>query len=96
MNWDDCLNKYAIHLEFELGLSKNSIDSYLFDIKKLKDFTEKNYNQKSPEKIKHNELKKFVFTISKEVKASSQSRIISGLKSFFNFLQNFIVCEKFD
>ena len=41
MNWDDCLNKYAIHLEFELGLSKNSIDSYLFDIKKLKDFIEK-------------------------------------------------------
>ena len=87
MNWDDCLNKYAIHLEFELGLSKNSIDSYLFDIKKLKDFIEKNYNQKSPENIKHNELKKFVFIISKEVKASSQSRIISGLKSFFNFLQ---------
>ena len=70
MNWDDCLNKYAIHLEFELGLSKNSIDGYLFDIKKLKDFIEKNYNQKSPENIKHNELKKFVFIISKEVKAS--------------------------
>ena len=64
MNWDDCLKKYAIHLEFELGLSKNSIDSYLFDIKKLKDFIEKNYNQKSPEKIKHTELKKFIFTIS--------------------------------
>jgi integrase/recombinase XerD len=40
----------------------------------------------SPIKIKEEVLQQFIYSVSKEVNPRSQSRIISGLKSFFSYL----------
>jgi integrase/recombinase XerD len=40
----------------------------------------------SPTNIKEETIQQFVYSVSKEVNARSQARIISGLKSFFTYL----------
>jgi integrase/recombinase XerD len=67
-------------------LSKNTIDNYTFDINRLCFFLDENSMVVSPIKIKEEVLQQFIYSVSKEVNPRSQSRIISGLKSFFSYL----------
>ena len=41
------------------------------------------------EKINEETIQQFIYSVSKEVNARSQARIISGLKSFFSYLKLF-------
>lgn len=85
-NWQSYLKEYQNYLRLERGLSENTIANYTFDIEKLISFLESNEIDVSPLKITEEVVQQFIYEIAKEVNASSQSRIISGLKSFFNFL----------
>ena len=73
-------------MRIERGLSKNTIDNYTFDIERLCLFLNENAITVSPIKISEETLQQFIYTVSKEVNARSQARIISGLKSFFSYL----------
>ena len=84
--WDKLIKNFKNYLKIERNLSKNTITSYLFDLQKLNIFLEENNFSSNPSNIKESTLKKFVYKISKEIKPSSQARIISGLKRFFDFL----------
>lgn len=86
MLWKNALSDYQYFLRIERGLSENSIQSYSFDIEKLMLFLEKNEIAVSPEKISEETLQQFVYEAAKTLNPRSQSRMISGLKSFFNFL----------
>ena len=86
MNWKTFIKSYQSYLKIERGLSKNTIDNYTFDIERLCLFLEENNIEVSPIKITEEIIQQFVYGISKEVNAHSQSRIISGLKSFFSYL----------
>ncbi len=86
MKWQNALTDYKHYLKIERGLSKNSIDNYEFDIKKLMDYLEFHNISVSPVTILHTTIQEFIYDISKQVNARSQSRIISGLRSFFGFL----------
>ncbi|HXK00207.1 MAG TPA: site-specific tyrosine recombinase/integron integrase [Gelidibacter sp.] len=86
MKWHDALNDYQLYLKIERGLSENSIANYAFDIKKLIKFLEKNELVISPINIDHGVLQQFIYEISKSLNARSQARIISGLRSFFDYL----------
>ena len=68
------------------GLSQNSINNYNFDVKKLIKYLETHNIDISPICISKETLQQFIYSISKSVNARSQSRIISGLKGFFNYL----------
>jgi integrase/recombinase XerD len=35
MNWEQAISAYKSYLQIERGLSKNAVESYIFDIKKL-------------------------------------------------------------
>ncbi len=85
-NWQSYLKEYQNYLRLERGLSENTIANYTFDIEKLISFLESNEIDVSPLKITEEVVQQFIYEIAKNVNASSQSRIISGLKSFFNFL----------
>lgn len=85
-NWQSYLKEYQNYLRLERGLSENTIANYTFDIEKLISFLEGNEINVSPLKITEEVVQQFIYEIAKNVNASSQSRIISGLKSFFNFL----------
>jgi integrase/recombinase XerD len=84
--WDKLIKNFKNYLKIERNLSKNTITSYLFDLQKLNIFLEENNFSSNPSHIKESTLKKFVYKISKEIKPSSQARIISGIKRFFDFL----------
>lgn len=86
MNWKTFIKSYQSYLKIERGLSKNTIDNYTFDIERLCLFMEVHAIDVSPIKISEETVQQFIYSISKEVNARSQARIISGLKSFFSYL----------
>jgi len=86
MKWQQALLDYKMYLKIERGLSQNSIDNYALDVNKLIGFLEENVIQESPLTISSEVIQQFVYEVAKQVNARSQSRIISGLRSFFNYL----------
>jgi integrase/recombinase XerD len=85
-NWKTYIKSYQSYLKIERGLSKNTIENYSFDLERLCSFLDENLIEISPIKISEETIQEFIYSISKEVNANSQARIISGLKSFFLYL----------
>lgn len=86
MKWNTYIKDYQSYLRIERGLSKNTIENYGFDIERLCLFLESNQIEVSPIKISDETVQQFIYSVSREVNPRSQARIISGLKSFFNYL----------
>ncbi|MEN2402943.1 site-specific tyrosine recombinase XerD [Flavobacterium sp. MC2016-06] len=86
MNWNRYIKDYQSYLRIERGLSKNTIENYGFDIERLCLFLENKKIDVSPLKITDEIVQQFIYEVAKEVNPRSQARIISGLKSFFNYL----------
>ncbi len=86
MKWSQAINHYQSYLKIERGLSENTISNYTFDINKLVKWLELNEIDITPIKIEKETLQTFIYSIAKEINPRSQSRIISGLKGFFNYL----------
>lgn len=86
MNWQQALKDFRLYLKIERGLSTNSIDNYGRDIKKLITFLETGESHESPISISDDMLQQFIYETAKSVNARSQARIISGLRSFFDYL----------
>ena len=86
MKWADALKDYKYYLNLERGLSKNSVESYSLDIIKLIRFLENNNIKESPISINSKTIKEFIYQVAKVINERSQARLISGLKSFFNYL----------
>ena len=87
MNWTPHIKGFESYLLLERSLSKNSIDAYQRDVKKLVQFLEiKNYDL-SPLQIQLSHLEEFIIMLSNYgIGARSQARIISGLKTFYKYL----------
>lgn len=86
MTWKQALQDYRNYLLIERGLSENSVVNYSLDIHKLINFLGEHKISISPIKISGETLQQFVFEIAKSLNPRSQSRVISGLKSFFDYL----------
>jgi len=86
MNWKQASKDYQNYLRIERGLSNNSIYNYTLDIKKLIKWLADNSIEISPIKISQETLQQFIYFIAKKVNPRTQSRVISGLKGFFNYL----------
>ena len=85
MNWKDAISDFKDYLKIERGLSKNSIISYEHDLIKLTKFLEIDKRIK-PLQLSPEIIKEFIRHLSKDVSPSTQSRIISGIKSFYEYL----------
>lgn len=86
MKWQNALQDYRHYLKLERGLSANSIENYSLDLVKLINYLDVNEIQVSPIKITNKTIQEFIYSASKDLKARSQSRLISGLRSFFSYL----------
>ncbi len=74
-------------MRLEKSLSKNSIEAYERDVQKLKSFSETFSPPLSPTNISQKEIRLFIKWITElGLSATSQARILSGLKAFFEFL----------
>ena len=93
--WDYEVNEFKNYLKLERSLSNNSIDAYLLDIRKLTSFISENYSTSlSIENINVSIIESFIkYLFKSESSTYSQARIVSGLKSFFNYL---LLEEKID
>ena len=86
MNWNRAIKDYQSYLKIERGVSDNTIDNYTRDIKKLKKFLEESNNTISPVNISQETVQNFVYEAAKIINPRSQARLISGLRSFFDYL----------
>ncbi len=82
---DNIVRKYRNYLLLEKSLSPNSIDAYMTDLAKLSGFLQ-NENLKV-EDVTLDNLQQFVAQLYDiGINARSVARIISGIKSFYDFL----------
>ncbi|MFC7357356.1 site-specific tyrosine recombinase XerD [Jejudonia soesokkakensis] len=86
MKWHQALIDYKNYLRIERGLSENSITNYSLDIKKLQQWLNENTIDETPISISEDTIQQFIYHVAKLVNPASQSRIISGLRGFFNYL----------
>jgi integrase/recombinase XerD len=86
MNWDQAIQDFSTYLKLERGLSKNSISSYILDINKLNNYLHEHDIKSTPTKIKAKTVQEFVYDAAKTLNARSQSRLISALRGFFDYL----------
>lgn len=86
MKWQHALKDYKHYLKLERGLSQNSITNYEFDINKLIQYLEENDRSSTPIDISSDVIQPFIYEVSKSLNPRSQSRLISGLRSFFSYL----------
>ena len=81
------IKHYADHLRLELSLSDNSVEAYCHDVNLFLQYLD---NQKlSPEvnAIQQDTIENFfAFLFDLNIGATSQARILSGLKSFWRYL----------
>ncbi|MBX2925779.1 MAG: site-specific tyrosine recombinase XerD [Chitinophagaceae bacterium] len=84
--WDAYKKGFKAYLQLEKSLSPNSIEAYLRDIEKLTQFLQLKQMPKAPDAIELKDLREFVKWIAElNMTASSQARIISGLKAFYKY-----------
>ncbi|WP_298902777.1 site-specific tyrosine recombinase/integron integrase [uncultured Psychroserpens sp.] len=86
MKWQAALSDYKYYLKIERGLSANSIANYELDVQKLINYLDVNNITISPVKIDYETIQSFIYEVSRQLNSRSQSRLISGLRSFFGYL----------
>ena len=86
MNWKTSIEDYGIYLKIERGLSKHTVENYSMDIMALKNFIKLRDINENPKNCSKETVLLFIYEESKFQSPHTQSRRISGLKSFFNFL----------
>ncbi len=86
MNWPTAIKGYKAHLKLEKSLSENSVENYLRDVRHLHTHTLAT-GEKPPSKITHQDLENFIaYLYDLGLAASSQARILSGIRGFFQYL----------
>ncbi|TPD69707.1 site-specific tyrosine recombinase XerD [Flavobacterium microcysteis] len=85
-NWATYIKNFQSFLKIERGLSQNTIDNYTFDIEKIVLYLSDNQINENPISISEETIQQFIYEISKTINPRSQARIISGLRSFFNYM----------
>ncbi len=87
MDWKSTKAGFKAYLQLERSLSKNSIEAYLADIDKLTAYLEHKRLEIGPERVELKHLQGMMKWITElGMTATSQSRIISGIKAFYNYL----------
>ena len=87
MTWDEKIKDFENFLRFERNFSDNTLDAYLRDVRKLRDFAEFDMNDTGPLVITYENIQEFLFHISKKkFSERTQARWISSIKAFFKYL----------
>ncbi len=83
--WNDIAEEFRRYIRIEKGLSPNSVESYLYDVRKFADFATGIILM--PENVAGDDIEAFLAGLYDErISKNSQGRTLSGLKSFFNFM----------
>ncbi len=84
--WESYKKGFKSYLQLERSLSDHSVDAYLRDIEKLTQYLLIHNTVKNPAGIELKDLQHFVKWIAElGMSQTSQSRIISGIRSFYKY-----------
>ncbi len=84
--WEAYKKGFKGWLQLERSLSDNSVEAYLRDIDKLTEFLLATNNTKAPAEVTLKDLQFFIKWVNElGMTASSQARVISGIKSFYKY-----------
>lgn len=87
MNIQSYLKGFSAYLKLERSLSENSINAYLNDVSKLFEYIQLAKQDITLKAISIKELRDFIIWLNElGAQASTQARVISGIKSFFMYL----------
>ena len=86
MKWQEALNDFSLYLKIERGMSKHTVENYTLDVQKLIRCLERHEMTLGPLQITSLQIQEFIYEIAKEMNPRTQSRLISGLRSFFDYL----------
>lgn len=86
-DWATLTENYRTYLLFERKLSKNTVAAYVRDVGQFRVFIEREYDI-LPAEVDNTHVEAYMSDVyDRGMEASSQARQLSGLKSFFTFLQ---------
>jgi len=84
--WEPYKKGFKAYLQLERSLSDNSVEAYMRDIEKLTQYLQHAHLLKKPGELKLADLQHFIKWIGDfGMSATSQARIISGIKSFYKY-----------
>ena len=86
MKWSLSLNDFQHYLKIERGLSQNTVQSYRLDVQKLIHYLQTHSVTADPVNIEADIIQQFLYELAKNANSRTQSRVISGLRSFFDYL----------
>lgn len=85
--WEQHIRDFGHYLKLERSLSENSVEGYLSDVEKLRQFISITHKELHPRDVSPKDLRDFLEYITGfGMSAHSQARILSGLKSFYKYL----------
>jgi len=85
--WDAYIKGFKAYLQLERSMSENTVAAYLHDIAMLRNHIDAEYPGVGVEKVEMHHLQSLLQTINEmELAATTQARVLSGIKSFFGYL----------
>lgn len=89
------IRHFSDYLKLEMSLSDNSVAAYSHDVELFRQFIENKGDSITIGNIKQEDIESFFAQLFElGISASSQARILSGLKSFYRFLIQEKICEE--
>jgi len=88
MKWDSYLRGYQTFIQLEKSLSTNTVMAYLHDVKIFIQYLEASGKDLQPADVELHHLQAFLKWVTElGMTARTQARVISGMKSFYKYLQ---------
>lgn len=85
--WETYIKGFKSYLRLERSLSPHSVEAYLHDVQILVDFLQESHAGMHPSALDHSHLLAFSTHLhGMGLEASSQSRIVSGIRAFFKYM----------
>lgn len=87
MNWDSEIRNFKNYLRLERGLSDNSVEAYIRDVARLRDYCLSKEPPIEVDSARPADISSYLAEIAQlGLAPHSQARMISGLKAFFKYL----------
>ena len=84
----DLIKAFREYLKFELSLSENSVVAYVHDITLFYQYLQLQFVNNNLDKVTNNHIEQFLdYLFGLGLSSSSQIRIVSGIRSFYRFME---------
>lgn len=88
VEWKQALTDFRIHLKLERSLSDRTVEAYVRDLTRLREFAERHDPVPAPESLGLDDLQAFTTHIARSgAMATTQARMLSAVRGFYKMLR---------